>query len=250
MAKPKQKQKFKPFMAVWALVSLSAGLLLTGGGYALYNLAQKNGLFLLKQVEVEGHHHLDRQQILGHLGIELGVPLLDVPVLEYKQALLKQPWVRSVRVSRRPPGTLKIIIQEKKPLTLSFLSLGEGNRRWYGLTREGRTLPDVSPQMFNLPVLESDPNLDSSQVNGLMTLLETAKDRYPGLFNAISQIQYQAKGEFVFYTRDNGLKVVVSTELEPESTLEFWDLFLKQHGGRLQAGASIDLRVEGNAYVT
>ena len=241
-----KKASSKFFQLFLILLILGVVGIAIGGTYKYYS---KTDIFLLKGVVIEGNYQLAEQDVMDYLNIELGVKLSDVPTEDYQEKLEKHPWIQSVKVSRRYPSRIKVRIKEEKPVALYRLQK-KGGSVWYGFSEQGAPLPDVSLQKNNLPVLEGLAGADSLELVRLAQLLKVSKEKYPNIYNSLSQIKYRGKNEFVLFSRDNQFEYLISVDREPEAMLHFWDLLVWKQGAKFKRGQIIDLRVEGYAYVS
>jgi cell division protein FtsQ len=82
-------------------------------------------------------------------GIELGQNLFAFDTHAAEEKLLKDPWLRSVRVTRELPNTLKVEVTEREAYAIAIL----GEKPWV-VTHEGEPFTQVSPdEPLDLPVL-------------------------------------------------------------------------------------------------
>jgi cell division protein FtsQ len=106
-------------------------------------------MFAVTRAEVLGVRHLSRLEVLSAGGLGAHSNLLALPVGRLEQRIRRLGWVRRVRVSRRPPHTVRIEIQERTP---RCLVLAEG-RLYYldsGLKSFASALGEAPP---DLPVI-------------------------------------------------------------------------------------------------
>ncbi|MEJ2667111.1 MAG: FtsQ-type POTRA domain-containing protein [Deinococcales bacterium] len=108
------------------LVSL---LLVCGGGLAASRFAPR-----ITRVEVSGNQHLSRAQVLELADVKPGDPFLWVTSFRMRH-LMKDPWVRKVRVMRYWPHTVTITVWERQPV------LSDGTTAW---AQDGTVLPGVT----------------------------------------------------------------------------------------------------------
>lgn len=70
----------------------------------------------IRSIEVNRGEHIDRDQVLRLARIPEKTGLLRFPGDEVTARILKDNWVKSVKISRRLPGTLIIDIRERAPV--------------------------------------------------------------------------------------------------------------------------------------
>lgn len=71
--------------------------------------------FDVHSVEISGHNHMKKQDILDILGLGPDVSLMTFDVGSAHKTLLREPRVKSASVRKIYPGTLTIQINERKP---------------------------------------------------------------------------------------------------------------------------------------
>jgi hypothetical protein len=105
---------------------LGLGVLLVLGtagatAYGGYRLALSSSQFALQKVELSSSRRVTERGLLQSAGIALGQNLLGVDVRAAEEKLLADPWIRSVRVVRQLPHTLRIELVEREALALAAL---------------------------------------------------------------------------------------------------------------------------------
>ncbi|GEM_PF-1692249 len=260
----------------WTLFrSLVILAIVTGGlgaaGWAGYQAFEQNGFLVLRQVDVVGNHLLGKEAILEKAGLELGVKLPSVPVGKVEAALLSLPGVDEVDVRRIFPSRIEIRVKEKEPVAMGFA------KGWYGLTPDGMRLGGLDWSESDLPVVDGFAALDSTRRAALGAFLEAARRTYPALYSNFSQLTVRGGGDAIeIILRDGRLKVLVDLGAGPAAgagpavvagspmangniinfninkslnSLEFLQALMRQQGAALETGKTVDLRVEGYAYV-
>lgn len=107
-------------------VKASIGVCLVVGtaaatGWGGYRLALSSPRFAIQTVEVETSRRLPEREIARRAGIQLGENVLSLDLGEAEQRLLADPWVRSVRVTRQLPDTVRIQLVEHDAAALAAL---------------------------------------------------------------------------------------------------------------------------------
>ena len=115
-----------------ALAALLAGvvllLALLVGGVAVYH----SPLFSIDDVQVTGIRHLGEDELLSLADVPAGTTLLRVDTDAICSNMLRDSWVKSVKVKRAFPHTLKIIVEEREIGALVEVpnSTGYGQTDW------------------------------------------------------------------------------------------------------------------------
>jgi cell division septal protein FtsQ len=101
------------------LVLGTAGATAVGG----YRLALGSSQFALRDVELESRRSSEHE-ILERAGVHWGDNLLGLDTHAAEQRLLSDPWVKSARVVRKLPNTLRVELSEREALALASLDGG------------------------------------------------------------------------------------------------------------------------------
>lgn len=128
---------------------------------------------VVREVTAEGRVRTPPRDLLGVLESQVGTPILSVELNDLRKQLEGLPWVKSAAVRRHLPGTLHVVIEERRPLALwrerdgarTRLLDGEGEivpiadlRPFMGLTLlTGKGAPQAARELFAL--LATEPEL-------------------------------------------------------------------------------------------
>jgi len=105
---------------------LGAGVVLVLGtagatAFGAYRLALSSPQFALERVELTSGSHFSEPELLAGAGVQLGENLLALDLRAAEQRLVQNPWVRSVRLARRLPHTLRVDLVEREAVALASL---------------------------------------------------------------------------------------------------------------------------------
>ena len=111
---------------IWngAKACLGLGLVLgtaTATAWGGYRLALTSPRFSVQNIEVEASRRLTDREVARRAGVETGTSLLALDLRAAEQRLLTDPWIQSVRITRKLPHTLRIQMQEHEALALASL---------------------------------------------------------------------------------------------------------------------------------
>ena len=86
----------------------------------------------IEDIEVVGWERTSPSEVLAHADVHRGQPILEVDLDEAAVRVRRHPWVKSARVLRRLPDTLRIEVEEYLPaITVAlqelYLADAEGN---------------------------------------------------------------------------------------------------------------------------
>ncbi len=117
--------------------------------------ARKMAFFRVRTVEIRGTRYLQTNEILSRLQIDTLTSLWD-DLEPFRARVKRHPQVADVRIERRPPGTVVVIVEENLPVAL--IQTASGLLPFDSL---GRQLPiDPSRTNLDLPIVAStDPVL-------------------------------------------------------------------------------------------
>lgn len=100
-----------------ALVLSTAAATAWGG----YRLALTSPRFSVQHVEVETSQRYDDKELAQRAGVAFGSSLLSLDLRAAEQRLLSDPWVESVRITRKLPHTLRVQLREHEAAALASL---------------------------------------------------------------------------------------------------------------------------------
>jgi cell division protein FtsQ len=108
-------------------------------------------------VYADGRRHTDKEQVERQLGLAIGEPILGFDTAAAKARLEELPWVEHASVGRFLPGTIRVRLEERKPLALwqnaGAFSLIDGEG---GVIVSSLSAADVGKRFDNLRVLVGD----------------------------------------------------------------------------------------------
>jgi hypothetical protein len=205
------------------------------------------GVLALRQVDVVGNRLVDKAAVLEKAGLELGVKLPFIKVAAVESSLRDLPGVGRVEVKRMYPSRIEIRIIEKEPVAMGYA------RGWHGLASDGSRIAGLDWNRSDLPVVDGFAALDAAACAG----------EHPDLFANFSQLSFRAPDNVEIILRDRRLKVLlalgppaakapkIATGKADKSliSLEFLRALQDQQAAALEPGRTVDLRVEGFAYV-
>ena len=142
----------------WIVLGAVVLLVLFGAGIVL-----ESPLFAINDVQVTGATYTNRarlQQVVDDLD---GATLLGANLAKAEATLAADPWVRRVRVERRPLRGVRIEIVERTPV-VTYMG---GDQRWRVLDATGHVLAVLDPpgskpvDPMEVKMAKPGPNLDA-----------------------------------------------------------------------------------------
>lgn len=188
--------------------------------------------FRLAGVDFEGNRILSDAELRAALPLTGRPNLFQIDLDRLEAALLELPPVKAVRITRKFPGELKVVVQEREPVLI--LESGGGYRAVDG---EGFPFLALSrPDELPLPRFRSSPPGRASP--DIREAARLASFLPPQLRAAIAQLRYQDEG-FVLVARD-GSEILWGTLADSEQKARVLLALWEQEEER---PARIDVRV-------
>lgn len=154
-----------------------------------------------KRIEVAGAIHAQSEEILALAHVDTGAVLFDIEPELVEDRVRRHPWVRQVRVTRIPTGTLSIELEERTPVLLVLDRNGEPCSY---LDYDGYAMPLVEGFAYDLPLLRgydmAPDRLEPVESRGLQELLLALQD-VDELVNALmSDFEVRSGNDIWLYT--------------------------------------------------
>jgi len=142
--------------------------------------------FRVRRVEIEGLRYATPDAIVSRLSVDTLASIWDdVSPLEARVA--EHPQVREVRIKRKLPGTLVVVVTENPPVALVSTARG-----LIVTDANGDSLPvDPTTMDVDLPVLARKDSL-------LLRLLGETQAEEPALFARVSEARRSGRGDVLF----------------------------------------------------
>lgn len=137
-------QVLRLFVGLVVVVAASAAV-----AFSVHRYALTTPRFGLRDVELSGQKRLARPEIERLAGVERGKNLFTFDSQKAVNGLLANPWIRSAKVTRVLPGSLKLEIEEREARALALLG-----DQLFLLTPDGEPFkPVASEDPVDLPVV-------------------------------------------------------------------------------------------------
>lgn len=218
------------------LVSLSA--------WPLGRAYQSGGILTVSRLEVVGNRHWASPDLLAQAGLEVGLRGHEIPFRAARKALLALPGIESATVRYLPGGSLRVSVREAEVFAVRRTPAG-----WRGLTGEGEWMPLAAHLTEDVPVLEGK-SLSRRATDRLAVWLVDVRERHPEVFAGFSQLLPRGEGgEADVYWRDGRVRLRVDCAAPGKNSLGYLTELMRREQAGWAEGATVDLRVEGYAYV-
>ncbi len=215
------------FAAVLLVSVVAAGLAM--GGMELSRWASTSPAFSLDTIDVSGNIAVGKEEIITVSGLERGRNIWSADLEETERRLMLDRRFERVALSRRPPGTVVVRVQEREPI--AFVQLD----RLYGVSERGELIPLTTANgLPDLPVITVDatsyrhaPDAAESRERSFETLRdamrgspEIARALYlmrvlrtmsPGMYDELSEIHVSSPDDPIAYMVEGGLAIRFGT---------------------------------------
>ena len=195
--------------------------------------------FRVRQVEIIGIRYLDADQVLGALRLPA-----QASVFDDTQALVERlrglDGVADASVSRRPPGSLKVIVREIEPVAL----LMSGRGALAPVDADARALPfDLTS--LDLPIVRSGGGGADSDVVGLLARVQAVD---PALFQTIDAARRMEAQRGDVLLELGAHRVLLNRDAGPE-VIEAVVLVARDLAAKARPYAELDARFAGQVVV-
>jgi hypothetical protein len=197
----------------------------------------------IKNIEVNGLHHLNASDLLARTSIEVGSNWLTMGSASAVKALSAIPGIEKAEIRRRFPSTVVITISESEPIALAH----DGG--WLGLFENGSATDGEAWIKQDLPVLEGFAKLSPTRRTILCAFLGRTFREKPETFSRFSQVTPLSGGTAEVILRNGQAKVLLDPEAKSLNSLDFLETLLREKASSWRVEANIDLRVPDHAYV-
>ncbi|MDP6796483.1 MAG: FtsQ-type POTRA domain-containing protein [Candidatus Krumholzibacteria bacterium] len=221
MAKPRQRMAVRR-RGPWRKILLVLILCLLGlGGWGSWKgfLAILNSDFLTtRYLEVEGCRVVPEEKIRELLQPAIGQPLFRLDRETLGSSLTVLPRIRSLKLSRHLPGTLRCRVEESEALALFY------DGKFREIDREGRFLERYGSEAPDLPILRKS---DRISADSLMTLalpvLTALQESFFDLSREVSDLGLEERGLF-FYRNEGQCRVLLGWDSFDEKIANYREI--------------------------
>ena len=200
------------------------------------NVSVNMGL-TLQDVYLEGQEHTDSDEILASLQVNIGEPLLRLPIAEIRERLEHLMWVDYAVISRQLPHTLHVRIVEREAV-----AIWQNAGQLYLIDREGKIIveDDVKP-FANLVIMVG--NEAPLYTRGLMQMIHAEPELAARVVSAVRVGERRWNIRFM-----NGVEAKLP-EADAKSAWHFLYQLQQQYKVLDDGRKTIDLRVPDKVYI-
>ncbi|MEO8382296.1 MAG: FtsQ-type POTRA domain-containing protein [Acidobacteriota bacterium] len=188
------------------LRNLTVAALLVAGAWWGWRLTQSDPRFGVHTIEIAGAAHTPRPALDRATASYIGLNLFQIDIERVQRDLGGLGWVRSVRIEKALPDTLRIHITERKPVALAQV-----NDRLMYVDEAGVTFAELSPAVGNddLPLIA---DASGAELTRSVQLLNELRAQDQPLYERISEVWPIPPRGFALYDRDLGAVVYANAE--------------------------------------
>ncbi|MDR2957698.1 MAG: FtsQ-type POTRA domain-containing protein [Coriobacteriales bacterium] len=146
--------------------------------------------FTIKTVEVDGDWYIKADHLTEIAQVPIDTTLLRVDTNMVAERVAADPWVASATVSRKFPATLRIVITERQPVAVVYLSKADrssGKDVWL-LASDGTWLGELYELKSDIQGLDNQQLIHIDDVDATIYPQAGSEVEDPGLINAIAII--------------------------------------------------------------
>jgi len=139
---------------LWSALKLASGLVVVisaslAVAWSAHHYALTSPRFAIRTVDLVGAHRLTLEQVKAESGANVGLNIFALDSDSAEKKLLDNPWIASVKVSRRLPNTLRVELTERE--ASAVVSLAD---KLYLVTRDGEPFKEIEAgDPYDLPLI-------------------------------------------------------------------------------------------------
>ena len=181
---------------------------------AIYRHTQSDARFAVRNIEVTGAVHTSQAELNAATARYIGMNLFKIDIAGVQHELRALPWISHIEIEKKLPGTMRMVVTERKPVALAML----GNELRY-VDENGTAFAGLNPAAGDpdLPLILS--SCATRIVSGAcpdmvrsVALIRTLAARDPEVYSRISEVRPIAPAGFELYDRDLGAVVLTNGE--------------------------------------
>jgi len=97
------------------IIRVITGCILAVGIYTAFLGIRSLHYFTVSEVHFTGTNYVSKEALAKSVGVELNKNIFDIDLKAVEQRLIKNPWFEAVSVSRKLPGTVSVLVRERRP---------------------------------------------------------------------------------------------------------------------------------------
>ncbi|MFQ5479916.1 MAG: cell division protein FtsQ/DivIB [Thermodesulfobacteriota bacterium] len=217
------------------------------GSWWLYGKAITSPELAVRHLSVKGALRTQPREIIRLAGIREGQNIYSFSAGEVERSIKKNPWVLGAAVKRRLPGTVKIVITERRPVAIVQM------KDLFVMDSQGTVFKKLaSGERLDLPLVtglsEEMVQNEGLLMSSFMRLFSLLEGRDGFNLDNVSEIHCDALYGFTLHTLDHGLKVELG-DSHFEAGLRLFERLRGVKKGALRGALAVDVRKAGEVLV-
>ena len=158
------------FLTSYYLLSKTTNIFTESNLYFLNKILIKNG-FIIKNIEILGVKHLDKNDILKIISTYKNINIFNVNINNIYREIKNNTWIKKASVEIIYPNTIKILLTEKKPIAIWQNRYGNSL-----ITKNGDVIFEKNLEKFKsyLPIIIGQNA--HKNVHSILNILSSNKD--------------------------------------------------------------------------
>jgi cell division protein FtsQ len=229
----------------------AAGVVVALALYHTIGFVLASEALTVTRITVQGHQRMSRGEVLNLLDGLSGASIVMTDLESWREKLLASPWVADASIRRMFPGTLAVVIAERRPI-----GVGRIKDRLYLIDQTGAIIDEFGPNYadMDLPIIDglaptggARDSVDEARA-ALAGRLMSDLDRQPGLAGQVSQIDVSDARNAVVILKGDTALLRIGDERFSERLRSYLDLMpaLRE---RMPDIDYVDLRFDERVYV-
>lgn len=208
----------------------------------------------IHQIEWFGlNEPLNSSDLLQQIPVKVGDPLFQADLQALANTLLKNPWIKEVRVSRKIPASLQIFVSQHQPKVILKADA------YYYIDHEGKIFKRIEHQIDSkdYPILsgleksnmESDPPKAKEIIENALSLLKSYEASKLAQSLGVSEIHYEENLGLSLIPEKQATKIQMGFGDFEQKVKRLTQAFEKLEGNKLNF-VSMDLNYAGKVILS
>lgn len=243
----KKKKKKRKVNTSNLMILLSFLLMITIGMYSILN----SSLFNTNKVEVQGNKKIKTEDILKELDIRKDKNIFMHDLKKIEKLVLENPYIEEVKVKRKLPSKLQILIKEKE-----IYAIIKDKEDYCYIDKDGNCIEKIKEKSdeYSSLIVEIDYIIDENNniefkneeiKKGLLYLLECMRDN--NLDKKIVKVNYEKNDIINMYTKDD-IKIILGNDKDLDYNISRMGYIISDLQDDVKRKGTIDL-THGNYAV-
>jgi len=230
-----------------ALVVISLVSFILYGSWWTYEQVLSTPRLAVRHLSVSGALRAQPREIIRLAGIEEGQNIFSFSSSEVEKKIGENPWVLEASVKRKLPGTVRILVEERRPVAIVK------TKGLFVMDSLGTVFKKLTPaDRLDLPIVTglggaSDEH-KSAIITDFLRLFSILDNRNGFNIGNVSEVHCDPEYGFTIYTLDRGLRVELGSS-DFEARLKTFERLMAMNKAVLRGVTAVDLRKAGEAVV-